>query len=115
MKYPETILQSQVCRYIKLQYPKAIFHHSPNEGKRTVIQQRIIKALGVSSGFPDLIICNEGKIICIELKAGKNKETESQRKWIDVIKSCGIPAMVCNGFEKAKLFIDFHFQKSNTR
>jgi len=112
--YPETVLHKQVCKYIRYQYPYLLIHHSPNEGKRTVFQQSLIKSLGVSSGFPDLLLFNpkgnsDIKVVAIELKAGKNKATENQEKWIVALNNCGIPAKVCSGFDDAKIFIDLNF------
>ena len=35
----EDVLQNQVMRYIGLKYPKALFTHVANEGKRTRFEQ----------------------------------------------------------------------------
>lgn len=103
---PEDRLQISVCTYIRLQYKGARVHHSPNEGKRGYVEQYKIRNMGVSSGFPDLLIFYNGKTIVIELKAGKNKATDSQKDWLEFLASIGIPAAVCTGFDEAKTFID---------
>jgi len=103
---PEDRLQIAVCQYLRLQYKQIIIHHSPNEGKRGHVQQYKIKHMGVSSGFPDLLIIYKKKIIAVELKAGKNKATKNQLEWIDILVSIGIPAKVCTGFDETKAFVD---------
>jgi len=102
----EDTLQISVCRWIRLQYPTAWVHHSPNEGKRGYVQQYKIKNMGVSSGFPDLLIFQDKKIIAVELKAGKNKATTNQSMWLEFLNAVGIPAKVCTGIEEAMSFIN---------
>lgn len=46
------------------------------------------------SGFPDLAIVGFGRVWIIELKAGKNKATEKQNRWIEEFSSAGINAQV---------------------
>jgi hypothetical protein len=106
---PEDHLQIQVVKYALLQYRGIKIHHSPNEGRRTPFEQYKLKALNASPGWADLILCYKGKMIAIELKAGKNKATDYQKEWLNTFNECGIPADECNTFEKAIAFIDQHF------
>jgi len=103
---PEDHLQMAVCNYLRHQYSGCKIHHSPNEGKRGHVSQYKIKHMGVSAGFPDLLIFYRGKKIAIELKAGKNKPTEAQLDWLMILDSNGIKSRCCTGFESAKQFID---------
>ena len=41
----EDVLQNQVMRYIGLKYPKTLFTHVANEGKRTPFEQYKMKYL----------------------------------------------------------------------
>jgi len=45
-------------------------------------------------GFPDLWILGFGKLIVPELKAGKNKTTEAQDRWISELRAAGVDARV---------------------
>ena len=58
----EDILQNQVMRYIGLKYPKALFTHVANEGKRTKFEQYKLKYLGTKPGIPDIMIFNPKKM-----------------------------------------------------
>ena len=52
----EDLLQRAVINYIQMQYPKAIFTHPMNEGKRSPFEQYKLKYLGTKPGIPDLLI-----------------------------------------------------------
>lgn len=103
---PEDHLHIQVCYYLRTQYPKAIFHHSPNEGKRGYVQKIKIKEMGVKAGFPDLIVIFEGRNLGLELKTEKGIETKFQTEWIKVLSGNGWMAAVAWGFDEAKQIID---------
>lgn len=109
---PEDHLHIQVCRYIKFQYPWVVIHHSPNEGKRTPFERYKMKLLMVMAGFPDLLLfCHKKKkVIALELKSGKNKPTDNQVSFMEVLRSVDIPVHWTNLFDDARLFIDSHFK-----
>ena len=58
----EDLLQRAVMNYIEMQYPKAIFTHPMNEGKRSPFEQYKMKYLA------------------IELKHKYNKPTPNQKE-----------------------------------
>ena len=62
----EDHLQHQIITWLRLQHPKIVFHHSPNEGRRTPFEQFKYKYLGSDAGFPDLIF--PALKVAIELK-----------------------------------------------
>lgn len=104
---PEDKLHANVCQYILFKYPSAKIHHSPNEGKRSAFERYMLKVLHVSSGWPDLIVVYNDKIIAIELKEGKNKATANQEAWLMIL-SQFFPVGCCVGFDEATKFIDRH-------
>lgn len=105
----ENILHVQVCRYVKLQYPEAVIHHSPNEGKRSAFERYLMSVMEVSSGFPDLLIFYKDRVIALELKFGKNRPTTNQAQWLALL-SKFMPASWRNSFDGAKEFIDQHLK-----
>jgi len=93
---PEDHLQV-LCNRILAYYPRLLWAHVPNEGKRSRFEQYKFKMLGGKSGVPDLLIFNsfefEGKQYkgcAIELKAAVdgrgnkayNNPTPNQKKWL---------------------------------
>lgn len=115
----EDRLQIAVCEYVKLQYPKCVINHSPNEGKRSKFERFKIKALHVSAGFPDLFIVGYGKLLLLELKIDENKALKqrkgklsiNQEMWLRTLTENGITCGVAYGFDEAKKIIDNQFKK----
>lgn len=111
---PEDKTQIAVTEYLRLQYPKAVYHHSPNEGKRSRFEQYKIKKLGVKSGFPDLLILYKGVRLALELKKDKgDNPTDNQMEWLKAIRENGFTAAYAKGFDEAKKIIDGAFKGGN--
>lgn len=105
----EDIIQIQIIRWCDLnqgKYPMlGDIHHSPNGGKRNVMEASKFKKMGTRAGFPDLeLLYPKGKYhgLFIELKAPGGKATDKQKEWINKLNSRGYYAKVCVGFEEAK-------------
>lgn len=85
MRHSEDTLQNSCVAWFDLQYRHiswALFH-VPNGGQRNAKEAAKLKGMGVRPGVPDLIlILPRGgyHYLAIELKVGKNKQTENQ-KW----------------------------------
>lgn len=85
-----------------------LMHHIPNGGKRDITTAKRLKAEGVKAGVPDISLpvpCGRYHGLYIELKAGKNKTTESQSGWIDKLTQQGYCVAVCYGWEAASKII----------
>lgn len=108
----EDYLQIEVINYLRYQHPKRLFFHTPNGGKRGVSEAAKFKRMGVLAGVPDIIIAEQNKLfigLCLELKIGKNKTTDSQNEVIEKFKKNGWQVEVCYTFDKAKEIIDNYF------
>ena len=108
----EDILQNQVMRYIGLKYPKTLYTHVANEGKRTPFEQYKIKYLGTKPGIPDIMIFepnNTKNGLAIELKAGYNKPTANQKKWLYELEKCNWVAVWSNNLDECIEIIDKYF------
>lgn len=83
MTHPEDHLQTACVRWWDYAHPGiywALFH-VPNGGKRNAKEAARFKAMGVRPGVPDLLlILPRGgySFLAVELKAGRNKQTERQ-------------------------------------
>ena len=83
MTHPEDQLQTACVRWWDYAHPGiswALFH-VPNGGKRNAKEAARFKAMGVRPGVPDLLlILPRGgySFLAVELKAGRNKQTERQ-------------------------------------
>ena len=86
MKHLESKLQKACITWFRLQFPefKEILFAVPNGGARGKIEACIMKAEGVTAGVADLILLTPKKgfgSLCIEMKVGKGKQSDSQANW----------------------------------
>jgi len=103
----ETKIHIQVAEYLQYQYPNVMFHHSPNEAKRTPFERYLVSKMGVSAGFPDFIIYGFHNTIALELKYKDNTPTDAQLKWLHHFQfTPKTYSFVAWSFESAKLIID---------
>ena len=110
MKQQEAIEQSKVISYCMLHnYP--VFH-IPNGGSRNKLEAANLKKQGVQAGVPDLFfpVARWGYHgLFIEMKAGRNKTTQAQEKWLNLLAKNEYVARVCYGFIEAISLIDWYF------
>lgn len=102
--------QETVAAYCELM--KIPFYHVPNGGSRNRLEAANLKRQGVKAGVPDLCFpVPMGKYhgMYIEMKAGKNKTTQAQDEWLELLKNNGYMTAVCYGFDEAKAVIDKYF------
>ena len=93
-------LALQKGRYPEMQ----LAFHIPNGGKRNAAEAAHLKRQGVKAGVPDIClpVAKSGYHgLYIELKVGKNKPTEMQKRWIGELNAQGYRAVVCYGWEEA--------------
>ena len=99
-------------KYLSYKYPKALFTHVANEGKRTPFEQYKMKYLGTKPGIPDLMIFTPNAFrggLAIELKAGYNKPTDNQKKWLKSLENANWIAKWHNNFDDCVKTIDDYF------
>lgn len=112
MKQQEAIEQCTVINYCDMRgFP--VFH-IPNGGSRNKLEAANLKKQGVRAGVPDLFfpVARWGYHgLFIEMKAGRNKATQAQNKWITLLEKNGYIARVCHGFDGAGDLIDWYFDE----
>ena len=119
LEHNEQVALFTWAAYMEEQIPELrLMFAIPNGGHRHKAVAAKMKAEGVQAGVPDIFIaCPHTKTtvsyqvgpfsqdfagLFIELKAGKNKTTESQDEWIERLSKAGYRVAVCYGFEEAK-------------
>lgn len=82
-----------------------LLYHVPNGGSRNRIEAARLKAQGVKSGVPDLVlpVARGGwHGMYIELKRRKGgRLSEDQRRWLDDLQEQGYLALRCDGAQAA--------------
>lgn len=100
---PEEDLHKLVVKYLNLQLPfGAVFHHSPNEGKHKPQYRKKQIAMGMQAGWPDLEIFYDDRVLFIELKAGKNTLSDTQKELHPKLKSNGFNVVTCWTLDEVK-------------
>ena len=116
MRNNESKLQKTCIVWFRLQYPglEKLLFAVPNGSKRDRITAAILKSEGVVSGVADLILLIPKKgyaSLCIEMKAGKNKQSDNQIAWQQTAEAAGNRYVVCRSFEEFKREVDFYLRK----
>ena len=84
-------------------------HHSPNGGFRNASEAAKFKAMGVRAGFPDLVLLvPRGKcpFLAIELKYGRNGQSERQKAYQKALEAVGARYVVVRSVEEFKKVVE---------
>lgn len=97
--------------YNRVKYPALeLMYHIPNEGKRSGLNGFRLKAQGLKPGVPDICLpVPSGRFtaLYIELKRPHGgRVSDEQRGWIGALNRVGCRAVVCRGWEEARVEIE---------
>tara|TARA_R110000824_G_scaffold32023_5_gene103699 strand:+ start:344 stop:691 length:348 start_codon:yes stop_codon:yes gene_type:complete len=113
----EDRLQSEVIRYIQLQYPKVKYCASLGGIYTSPTQSSKAKRNGYVRGMPDLQIMEartmDGVLyhgLFIEIKTYKGTATQAQKEWIDALQERGYKAEICKGLPAILDLLDNYLQ-----
>ena len=101
----ESNLQKACASYLN-KYTKHVWVHVPNEAKRSYKLAKHLQQQGMKGGLPDILIFDS--LMAIELKAKKNKPTQSQIEWLKALEGAGWRVCWVNNFDE---FLDILKQK----
>lgn len=107
MRFKEDDLQMAVAKY--LDSLKVLWVHVGNERKTSFQAGARLKAKGVKSGVPDVLIFdhkNNYSGLAIELKIKPNKPTQNQLAWLKRLKNVNWQTAIAYDFNEAKEIID---------
>ena len=106
-RQPERELQEACVRWFRLQYPKFVIFAVPNGGSRNLYEAKNMKESGTLAGVADLVIVgNGGKVLFIEMKAGKNKQEDSQVLFQNKVEKLGHKYIICRSKEQFMKEVD---------
>ena len=107
---PPTEQQEQIAVVRWLRSRGVLHAHPPNGGRRSRIQGARLRAAGMSSGLPDLLIFDRPPSspdrlgTALELKRSNGRPsqvTANQRTWLDALETRGWVALVAFGAKDA--------------
>ena len=104
MKHQESLLQTAIVRYLRLN--KVFCFAIPNGGQRSAITGAILKKEGVLAGVADLIVILPNKLFFIELKNGtRGRQSKSQEEFQMNVEKLGFTYEVWRRFEDCEYFL----------
>jgi hypothetical protein len=107
MNRPEQDMHKAVVSHLKLRsVPRVFFWHTPNEGRRGWVNAAALKAMGMVSGVPDLVILKGGELFALELKATSGRLTPSQRLVMERMRDCGAHVAVAKSLDEALVTLE---------
>lgn len=107
MRFKEDDLQKSVAKYLDLL--GVCWCHVANERKTSFQAGARLKAKGVKSGVPDVLIFdpkNNYSGLAIELKIKPNKPTQNQLEWLKRLENVNWKTAIAYDFNEAKEIID---------
>ena len=110
----ESRLQSEVIKYIQLQYPKARYCASLGGIRTSMTQAIMAKRTGYVKGFPDMQILkvnSEYAGLFLEIKADKTGyASKEQKQWVADLNEAGYFAKVVKGLEECMDVLDWYMK-----
>ena len=114
--HKEDDIQTSCILWFRLQYPEVVIFAIPNGGSRNAIEAAKLKRTGTLAGVADLFVMCAGNMpdnstdiylgAFIELKVGKNRQTDAQREFASKAMSAGYFYQVCRSFDEFKEVIE---------
>lgn len=116
MNNAESRLQQACITWFRLQYSQLskLLFAIPNGSRRDKITGCILKREGVVPGVSDLILLipkHGYGSLCIEMKVGKNKQSNNQKKWQILAELAHNKYVVCRSIEEFMKIIKQYFGK----
>lgn len=89
----EADVQRAVVAALRMALPGAVIHHSPNEhragGPSARRVQGIRAGMGLSPGWPDLVVLAQGRVLFLEIKGPRGRLAPAQVAFRDRVRAEG--------------------------
>ncbi len=107
MRRPEETIQRAVFQHIAARAMPGVFAwHTPNGGKRNLVEAIKLKRMGTLAGVPDVLILMGGRLYALELKAPKGRLTPAQERVLERMKVCGATVATTYGLDEALVALE---------
>ena len=109
----EESLQESCMTYTRMQYPKSLAVHIPNESRAKPQYRQKLTRLGLVSGMPDIMIFEPSGGyfgLAVELKRKYKKPRDTQLECLERLARAGWYATWLRSFDNYKLLIDAYMK-----
>ena len=115
MKHLEHKLQCSCIKYFRYAYPvySKLLFSIPNGGSRNIIEAVKLKKEGVLAGCADLFLSVPNSFyhgFYIEMKYGKNKQSENQKIFQKEVEAVGYKYSLCYSFDEFEILIKYYLK-----
>ena len=104
--HAESLIQQACVQWFRIAYPRYIILSVPNGGSRNSREAANLKREGALAGASDLIVIAERAVLFIEMKAGKNKQQQTQIIFQKNVESLGHSYKVCYSLQEFQLTVE---------
>lgn len=94
--HPERNIQIACVNWFRATFPEYLCFSVPNGGSRNAIEAHNLKLEGALAGVSDLICVALNKVIFIELKCERGRQTPKQRQFEAAISRLGFTYALCH-------------------
>lgn len=106
-RHIEESIQVACVKWFRLQYPNLVIFAVPNGGSRNLYEAKNMKESGTLAGVADLVIVGDGgRVLFVEMKAGKNKQEDSQVLFQNKVEKLGHKYIICRSREQFMKEVD---------
>lgn len=116
MQFEEHKIQKSICDVLTYGLPRgAIFWATPNgssrkqktgkNGRKFSLEGKRLKDEGVKPGVSDLMILCEGRLICLEVKTEKGRQSPAQKEWEQEVTAAGGLYKVVRSTDDVRAFL----------
>ena len=106
-RHIEESIQVACVKWFRLQYPNLVIFAVPNGGSRNLYEAKNMKESGTLAGVADLVIVgNGGRVLFVEMRAGKNKQEDSQVLFQNKVEKLGHKYIICRSKEQFMKEVD---------
>ena len=91
----ESDIQRACVTWFRSTYPELLLFAVPNGGSRNSLEAANLKREGAMAGVSDLIAVGNGKVLFVEMKSEKGRQTEYQKEFEKRVTALGHTYVVC--------------------
>lgn len=99
-RHIESDIQVACVSWFRMAYPEYLCFSVPNGGSRNAIEAANLKREGALAGVADLVVVIQSKVIFIEMKASKGRQSQNQLDFEKKVKSLGFDYFICRSLQE---------------